>query len=191
MRKLADEGFELAYVEIGNIYELGTGGVDQDLEKAIRWYQKSIQSNAPDSAAHLGLGRIYLQSEDSGTRSKAYSHFFQVRDVELGALFALGEMHNRGIGVELDRVEALKYFKAAASNGHITANSRLIQLSASDGGLFGRLRAWIKSRIFVFKSLKRHPEITDNRHPLVGVATSDVLNGHNKSLKADAVNGAS
>lgn len=57
---LAKEGCSPALVEIGNIYEKGGGGVDKNLNEAIKVVSHSVDV-LDDPKAHLALGHIYLQ----------------------------------------------------------------------------------------------------------------------------------
>ncbi len=184
-KKLAEARFEPAFLEIGNIYELGKGDVSLDLDKAASWYRRSIESDAGHPAANLGLGRIYLQSASEQEQSKALEHFQSIKDREVGASFALGQMYEKGIGVSKCIDTAREYYEDAALRGHIMAQAQLIRCVTSQAGLLGKLLAWTRSR-FVFRTLKKHPEIKDCNHPLVGVSTEAVLDRHNKSLNADA-----
>ena len=60
LKRLAEDGYVPALVEIANIYEEGGKGVSKDIEKAKEWYQHSIDS-AGDPAAYIGLGRVLVR----------------------------------------------------------------------------------------------------------------------------------
>lgn len=170
-RKLAQEGLELAYVEIGNIYELGGGGVEQDISKAIKWYKRSTNSDAEHVNAHLALGRLYLQSEREKDHQKAKFHFKQVQQTEMGAQYGLGIIYERGLGNAVDTKRAIIHYQKAAEMGHIRARGCLEKLLVKRGP-FRTIRGWIKSNLIVAKLIKQDPSIKSNDHPRLGISTN-------------------
>ena len=61
---LADKGVAEAYTELGNLFELGYGLQEPDFVQARKWYGKAIAAiDCPH--AHLGLGRILIQGDES------------------------------------------------------------------------------------------------------------------------------
>ena len=171
LKKLAKEGCELAFLEIGNIYELGGGGVEKNLKKAIAWYERSISEIHENPAAHLALGRLYLQSSETCDFAKASHHFLIAKDSEMGALFGLGMLFERGQGVPKSNEKALVYYREAANLGHITALARISSLSREGGGV-KRVCNWIKTRHLMAKLIKADPTIKTKHHHRLGISTS-------------------
>lgn len=129
-KKMAHQGRAEACAEIGNIYELGGHGVDQDYALAREWYEKAIQ-RTDDPLAYLALGYMYFTgrgvSENLGT---AYYYFSQLEhDANPNALFALGYMNEFGFGVPMNKNAALNFYQSAIDNGHIYAYTRYGLLS--------------------------------------------------------------
>mgnify|MGYP001346368179 CR=1 FL=1 len=120
-KKIANQkNGEAAFVEIGNIYEFGGHNFERDLDEAKKWYEKSV-TLVGDTKAYLGLGRLYA-SEISTFKNyaTAVDYFYAVKK-ERGAKFALGYMHEKGLGVEQDYELAITYYKLAADQGHVMA----------------------------------------------------------------------
>lgn len=128
-KKIAKEGVLEAYVEIGNIYHRGGGGITRDVNQAVYWYQKAIdQGNDPK--AYLALGEIYLYCDQNQPNfDKAYEYFTRAAsENEPGAFFALGYMSERGLakGKDLDR--AIDFYESAIKHGHILAHTRISKI---------------------------------------------------------------
>lgn len=181
LKKLAKEGFEPAYLEIGNIYELGGGGVEKDLNKAEYWYKRSASSLDKNSSTHLALGRIYLQSKSDKIEA-AISHFERVKHQEMGALFGLGLIYENGLGVQKSLTKAIDYYQQAADAGHIMAKARLEGLLVQPGP-FWRLRKWLRTRYQVAKLLKSEPSVRDSCHPKLGISTCVNLQSEKEHLR--------
>ena len=170
-KKLEKEGFELALLEIGNIYELGGGGVKTDIEKAIFWYERSISAIYDNPAAHLALGRLYIQSSRTSDLTKAYHHFLKAKGQEMGALYGLGVLFERGLGVEKDKDKAIYYYREAADLGHIMALAHISSLT-TEGGVTKKVYNWLKTRYLMAKLIKADSTIKTKNHPRLGISTS-------------------
>lgn len=168
---LADLGFEPAFFEIGNALEFGLGGVERDITEAVRWYEKAINSSKPCSAAHLGLGRILISSENHSDRAKALAHFEAVKHEEMGANFALGLAFQLGIGTKANEDMALEYYLRAAEMGHIHAAVNAAKLRVKPGPL-RKLREIIAAKRVAGRLLKEHPDARGKTHPRIGVFTT-------------------
>lgn len=126
---IASDGYVEAYVEVGNIYEIGKGGVSCDFSQAEAWYRKGIAS-MDDPHSHLGLGRLYF----NGTGvlrdyENAFQHLLKAESTQnpqallmLGVLYQLG----RGTSVDLNRAHSL--YTAAAANELVLAMQFLTKL---------------------------------------------------------------
>lgn len=144
LKRLAKEGFAPALVELGDKYEFGGGGIDVDLAEAVEWYKKSVEA-IDDVRSHIGLARIYLQSEElDPDRSLSFYHLKLLADTDtMAGWFGLGFAYQRGIGAEVDLDAAESCFRNAIEKGHLVAGTHLAQvLLANDkpGGFKTALR---------------------------------------------------
>ena len=115
---LEKDGIEQAAVEIGNIYEFGGGGIEKDIEKAHYWYNRAI-SKFSDSIAYLYQARLYYSNKEY---SKALDNLHKITYLnQPGVFYMLGQMHQRGYGVEQNKEKALEYYAKAESKGHVIA----------------------------------------------------------------------
>ncbi len=83
----AISGNEGAQCKLGFCYQNGKG-VEEDIEKAIFWYQKAVEQN--DKVAQLALGRIYLLEENDEAWEKGISLITQ--SAEQGLALAMSEL---------------------------------------------------------------------------------------------------
>jgi TPR repeat protein len=129
LKRLASEGFEPAFAELGDKYEFGGGGIEIDLAEAVEWYKKSIEAIF-DVRSHVGLARIYLQSKElDPDRSLLLYHLKILSDTDIMAgWFGLGLAYQHGIGTDVDLDAAEKCFKNAIEKGHLVAGSHLAQV---------------------------------------------------------------
>lgn len=115
-QKLANKGNPDAQYKLGMMYETGNG-VEINPVKARTWYNKSAYQNFKPAKNRL----IYLDIKQNGLKE---NHNFWIKslrhDAVYGdgeALFLLGQMYSKGIGVNRDLEKALRILqKAAASN---------------------------------------------------------------------------
>lgn len=147
-----------ALVEIGNIYEIGGGGVEQDYSKAKIWYEKAIDE-VDDPKAHLGLGRLwYFGWGVEQNFERARYHFETIEEAhEPGALFALGHMHLHGQGVNCDRDVGLQYLKKSISYGHLLALREYGKYEVTEGRVFSGLIIFLKAVLKVMILLVKSP----------------------------------
>ena len=129
LKRLANERFSPALVELGDKYEFGGGGIDVDLAEAVEWYKKSVEA-IDDVRSHIGLARIYLQSKDlDPDRSLSFYHLKILADTDtMAGWFGLGLAHQNGIGTEVDLEAAETCFKNAVEKGHLVAGTHLAQV---------------------------------------------------------------
>ncbi len=129
--KAAEMGYADAYCNVANAY-LNGDGVDRNFDKAFEWLQKA--SDSGDMYAKLKLAECYkrgagcerdyaaamalYQQAAAGKRLKKDS-FADVAEYEIG------NMHLKGLGVEVDLRKAYDYFKRAAAHGNRAAENAL------------------------------------------------------------------
>jgi TPR repeat protein len=156
LKRLANEGFSPALVELGDKYEFGGGGIDVDLSEAVEWYKKSVEA-IDDVRSHIGLARIYLQSKDlDPDRSLSFYHLKILADTDtMAGWFGLGLAHQNGIGTDVDLEAAETCFKNAVEKGHLVAGTHLAQvlLAGDKPGSFKTALRYIP-RVFWMKLVR-------------------------------------
>lgn len=117
---LQKKAFSLSREEMhtfGMCYHMGLG-VEEDMQKAIHWYQKAADLGDPE--AQNSLGEIYLYGAEGieEDESKALKLFKLASDKNLnGALKNLGDCYYYGWGTDEDFNECLKWYVKAADEG--------------------------------------------------------------------------
>ncbi len=122
--KRAEKDDAVAQNQLGMMYEQGHG-VEQDVEKAQYWYQKSADQNDHYGQLHLGL----LFKTGKGIK-KDIQHALAwiskaAADGNADALTVLGEMYELGEGVEHSFEEAAILYRKAAKLRHAAAPYKL------------------------------------------------------------------
>ncbi|MBJ9901929.1 sel1 repeat family protein [Acinetobacter bereziniae] len=122
--KRAEKNDVPAQNELGMMYEQGHG-VEQDIEKARYWYQKTANQNDHCGQLHLGLlfkaGKGVEKDLEEALQwiSKAATNG------NADALTVLGEMYELGEGVEQSFAEAAILYRKAAKQRHAVAPYKL------------------------------------------------------------------
>ena len=140
---LSDQGSVYALEALAWINENGCTG-RKDKKAAQRFYEQAISRGSTEALLDLGL----LLSEE-GREDEARTVFERgVGRGNLGCLGELGWMLINGIGGDARKAEGREMLEAAASQGHLFAQRRIISLELSDRpsvikriALFGRLLA--------------------------------------------------
>ena len=125
LRELAGAGDLDAQVELGERYQAGDGGVQQDYAEAVRWYRRSADQGHALGQAFLGFmysnGRGVQQ--DYGEAVRWYR-----RSAEQGHALGqsnLGLMYSTGRGVRQDAAEAARWYRRSADQGHALGQNNL------------------------------------------------------------------
>ncbi len=110
--QMVEQGNTDGMAAMGMLYENGEG-VEQDLDKAMEWYQKVIDADDADGWWFRGKVLFYQDENEQAIqcfeKSIAGGGSF-VRDSE----YYLGVMYEGGYGVEQDYTKAVEYYKHAA-----------------------------------------------------------------------------
>ncbi|MDJ0808278.1 MAG: tetratricopeptide repeat protein [Gammaproteobacteria bacterium] len=130
LNELVNDGIDSAILEIGNIYESGIANVDQDLDKAISYYEDAYNKTS-DPEALLRLARIYLYAR--GGNESNYHEAMKIYGSESlsndsTAILNLGHIYENGLGVGIDFNKASELYKRSAKLGSIFARIYLARL---------------------------------------------------------------
>ena len=126
-QKLAKGGNPQAQYQLATMYESGRG-VTKDVNKAREWYEKSAAGNYAAAKHRL----TFLEVKTGGFKNSHKPWVNQLAgDAKKGngeAMYILGEMYEKGIGVKQDYKRAQKYYKSSASKGSVDAENRLFDI---------------------------------------------------------------
>lgn len=138
---IASEGYIEAYVEVGNIYEIGKGGVSQDLKKAEYWYRRAIDG-MDDPYAHAALGRMYFNGIGMPRdHAKAFLHLSKAESLGRPAtLLMLGLLYQYGSGTFADLTKARSLFEAAAAKDYVRPMLQLASIEFRCGNFVSSLK---------------------------------------------------
>ncbi|MGV6809668.1 MAG: tetratricopeptide repeat protein [bacterium] len=125
----AKRGDKQAQLALGTLYEDGDGGLSQDYDKAIHWYQQSADQGYAKAQYNLGLlyedGKGVKQDfyEAAQWYKRAANNGFAEAQNNLGVLYITGK------GVMQDKNRAELMFRRAAEQGNKNAVRNLAMLS--------------------------------------------------------------
>ena len=112
-REAARQGHTDAQYNVGFAYENGLG-VEPNLDEAIRWYKLAAEQN--NALAINTLGAIY--SDDYHDYSEAIKLFRKAADLGCSsAQINMGVCYEKGLGVEIDHLQASEWYDMAADQG--------------------------------------------------------------------------
>ncbi|KAL9541909.1 hypothetical protein MBANPS3_008872 [Mucor bainieri] len=111
-----------AQCKVGDLYKEGYA-TPQNYGLAIEWYTKAATNGSTAAMLNLGI----MSEEGLGRLLKdytgAYLHYLQAAEGEnTEAIYRLGCLYQRGLGVEADFVRARTYYERAAKQGHVLAS---------------------------------------------------------------------
>jgi TPR repeat protein len=128
-RKAAENGSGYGMYMLGSMYADGQG-VSRDKKEAVRWMERAAEKGYPAANFTMGLWRINGEQGLKTNRQQAITDFKRAADGEDSvAMFFLGTLYARGIGVNVDMDEALRWFKTAKANG-FPVDDRLLSKSS-------------------------------------------------------------
>ena len=105
-------GHAEAEFQVGRCYEEGKGGLKNDLVEAARWYRRA--ANGGSALALSFLAKIFRRFKLSEKMDKAARLYSLAADQGDGfALYSLGEMLEKGEGVEKDAGRAVELYRLA------------------------------------------------------------------------------
>ncbi|GBC08662.1 hypothetical protein RclHR1_00830013 [Rhizophagus clarus] len=134
--KIAAEKGESCCVqnELGKLYELGRD-MNKDLNQAVYWYNKAIESGCMAAKYNLGQCYQYGNGVEKDERkafeyyknSASQGHFF--------AQFQLSECYYKGIGTEVNKRKAFELYKETAEKGHYWGYKMLVDRYQNRNGI--------------------------------------------------------
>ena len=109
------------------VYLTGAEGVELDVPKSMKYYQKAAEAN--DVVAQLNLAQLLIKfaRDDDDLKQAAYWYLKASEQGSPAAMHNLGVMFDKGLGVPADAEEAKKWYakaeeaKAAAKQAHASA----------------------------------------------------------------------
>jgi TPR repeat protein len=145
LERLVAEGEPVAN-EIGYIYELGGGGVAQDLNAAKRWYMRAIEE-VDDDYAYLGLARMALEGySDAGSPSDAIDYLSKACDANNPVAFTmLGIRYHFGETVPKDLHQAAKLYERACEQGYVLPLKYMSKLKMEQGHYLAAIQLRLKA----------------------------------------------
>ncbi|MEQ8265869.1 MAG: tetratricopeptide repeat protein [Parvibaculum sp.] len=123
---------------LGNLYDKGTGGVQQSDALAYEYYLQATRGGQPEAAVRLGL--IYLEGNESIGLKRNYEA--ALKAFEAGALapradaqYYVSIMHRHGWGTPVDRTESLRWLILSANKKYAPAFSELGRIHMEGEGV--------------------------------------------------------
>lgn len=156
---LIDEGCDEAYYFAGCIYEEGGNGVERDLNKALFYYEKSVDEFGYVEG-YLSLGRLYYFGigvyQDY---RKAFEFFSVVAEKKNNGIaqMMLGHMYQHGQGVEKNLMKAREYYQKAWSQDYVFALTHLALLEQECGNYLKAFWLRAKAAYLAFKISIQNP----------------------------------
>ncbi len=118
MKKAAKMGYPAAESAMGDYYYKGRY-LKKDYQKALKWYQKSV--NQDDKYGQYGLALMYYHGHGVKQNYKL-SYQYNLMSAKQGlpiAIYNVGYMQYHGYGVKKNKKQALRWYKASGRKGYI------------------------------------------------------------------------
>lgn len=125
--KSASQGYIEAIVELASMYRNGYC-TEKNLEESVKWYEKAISKNHKDSM--LELASLYINEFDDTEKAILLYKKAAEKGVEK-ALLRLGDIYEKGIGVETNTHKAIFWYRKAAAKGNEEAKECLKRLKTN------------------------------------------------------------
>jgi uncharacterized protein len=152
-RKAADQGNASAQNSLGLMYREGLG-VPRDQQEAVQWYHKAARQK--NAAAMFNLGTAYYNGDGVGVDYRlAYAWFLLAQEQssvnavsaisrtgkelmageQIEAWFAIASMYQKGVDLEQNDHEAIKWLTKAADGGSAQAKVQMAGMYANGQGV--------------------------------------------------------
>lgn len=143
---LINAGCDEAYYYVGCIYEEGGNGVEKDVDKALFYYEKSVNEFGYVEG-YLALGRLYYFGigvpQDYHKALELFSIVAEKANNGIAQMM-LGRMYQYGHGVEKNLVRAREYYQAAWNQNYVFALTHLALLEQECRNYLKAL--WLRAR---------------------------------------------
>lgn len=132
LHKAAEEGQTYAMFVLGVIYQKGKG-VEKNNQIAFEWFTKSAKDGKGEYPAMLLLGNYYYEGKEIPKDDlKAFYWWSKAAGRNEEAQYKVGACYWNGIGVEINRQEAIEWFKKSAKNGYKMATEILDEINKGE-----------------------------------------------------------
>ena len=121
-----------ALYDMANNYFDGTDEIEQDYEKAMKWYMKAAEKGSIDALNDIGYGYYYGYGVDKDYKEAVRWFRKGAMKGNLNAQHWLGYCYLNGNGVIKDLDEAKKWLKKAADQGHQASIDELERLNEEE-----------------------------------------------------------
>ncbi|MEI3405259.1 MAG: tetratricopeptide repeat protein [Christensenellales bacterium] len=113
-----DSQYNTAY-----LYQYGLG-VESNLETAIRWYERAARHG--HALSQVDVANLYASQRTAWGYERAKFWYEQAVQLQncLKAYRKLGDLY-LGLGCEVDRAKAVRYYRKAAEQGDILSKIKL------------------------------------------------------------------
>mmetsp|Transcript_16053 Transcript_16053/g.40851 ORF Transcript_16053/g.40851 Transcript_16053/m.40851 type:complete len:748 (+) Transcript_16053:59-2302(+) len=131
----ADMGNSDAQTAMGQLFNFGMRGIEQDHSRALHYFQRAAAQGDNDALAHLG--HMYANGLGVEQDNATAVEYFEkaAANGHPNAEYGLGYLHLAGHGVAKDYAKAVTYFKAAADQSHVEAQFHLGVMALKGWGM--------------------------------------------------------
>jgi TPR repeat protein len=113
-RSAAELNDVTAMCNLGVMYQNGRG-VEANTTEAKRWYTAAAEKGSAE--AMTDLGALFDDAKDYQSAMTWYTRAAKEKDFA-PAMCNIGVLYDNGLGVKIDHVEAMHWFRMAAAKGH-------------------------------------------------------------------------
>ena len=141
----AAQNYAPAENKLGEIYQFGCFGIEQDAEQALQWYLKAASPDLDGAdpckkgyaPAQHNIGTIYRAGDGVKENLKETFKWYQMAAQQGNAesQFYLGLLYYNGGGVNQDIKEAFKWYKFAVAQNHPEAQNSLAAMYLEGKGV--------------------------------------------------------
>lgn len=178
--KAAAQGNSSANLNLGAAYYTGDGVV-RDVEKARAYFEKVNLTDTPVVGRYLG--DIYLNDANMTDYKKALRYYSIAAEAgDLAAFKELGQMYQKGLGVEKDDTLAQQFLLYAASEQHAPAQYILGLMYANGEGV---KRDWITAYAWLSLASNQKLRVAQEAltHLTPSLSLSDIDAARRKALE--------
>lgn len=123
-KKAAEQGYDLAQINIGHLFDYGLG-VKENKREAVKWYKRAASKNNVSAIYKVGLCYYFANGVGMDRREALKLFRKAAKDNHAGAICMIGDYYYEGCLVEENKEEALKYYEKAAELGNEIAKESL------------------------------------------------------------------